>query len=119
MYYRLSVILVKIFFFRERKEDIVLLVNYFLKFYNEKYNREVEVLFKVIELLEEYFWLGNIRELKNIIERFVVLLVKNVIGEDEFNMLINLDMIDNEIDDLLLIVVNGIMNFNDVYKIVD
>nr|SUY20965.1 sigma-54-dependent transcriptional regulator [Clostridioides difficile] len=113
LYYRLSVIPVKIPPLRERKEDIVPLVNYFLKLYNEKYNREVEVSPKVIELLEEYSWPGNIRELKNIIERFVVLSAKNVIGEDEFNMLINLDMIDNETDDLSPIVVNGIMNLND------
>ncbi|MDX5714198.1 sigma 54-interacting transcriptional regulator [Clostridioides difficile] len=119
LYYRLSVIPVKIPPLRERKEDIVPLVNYFLKLYNEKYNREVEVSPKVIELLEEYSWPGNIRELKNIIERFVVLSAKNVIGEDEFNMLINLDMIDNETDDLSPIVVNGIMNLNDAYKIVD
>ncbi len=64
MYYRLSVIPVKIPPLRERKEDIVPLVNYFLKLYNEKYNREVEVSPKVIELLEEYSWPGNIRELK-------------------------------------------------------
>lgn len=119
LYYRLSVIPVKIPPLRERKEDIVPLVDYFLKLYNDKYNREVEVSPKVIELLEEYSWPGNIRELKNIIERFVVLSAKNVIGEDEFNMLINLDMIDNESDDLSPIVVNGIMNLNDAYKMVD
>lgn len=119
LYYRLSVIPVKIPPLRERKEDIVPLVEYFLKLYNDKYNREVEVSPKVIELLEEYSWPGNIRELKNIIERFVVLSAKNVIGEDEFNMLINLDMIDNESDDLSPIVVNGIMNLNDAYKMVD
>ncbi|MCC0637867.1 MULTISPECIES: sigma-54 interaction domain-containing protein [unclassified Clostridioides] len=119
LYYRLSVIPVKIPPLRERKEDIVPLVDYFLKLYNDKYNREVEVSPKVIELLEEYSWPGNIRELKNIIERFVVLSAKNVIGEDEFNMLINLDMIDNESNDLSPIVVNGIMNLNDAYKMVD
>lgn len=119
LYYRLSVIPVKIPPLRERKEDIVPLVDYFLKLYNDKYNREVEVSPKVIELLEEYSWPGNIRELKNIIERFVVLSAKNVIGEDEFNMLINLDMIDNESDDLSPIVVNGIINLNDAYKMVD
>ncbi|MCC0647976.1 sigma 54-interacting transcriptional regulator [Clostridioides sp. ZZV15-6598] len=119
LYYRLSVIPVKIPPLRERKEDIVPLVDYFLKLYNDKYNREVEVSPKVIELLEEYSWPGNIRELKNIIERFVVLSAKNVIGEDEFNMLINLDMIDSESDDLSPIVVNGIMNLNDAYKMVD
>lgn len=119
LYYRINTLPIIIPPLRERKEDIVPLVNYFLKLYNEKYNREVEVSPKVIELLEEYSWPGNIRELKNIIERFVVLSAKNVIGEDEFNMLINLDMIDNETDDLSPIVVNGIMNLNDAYKIVD
>ncbi|MCB5942949.1 AAA family ATPase, partial [bacterium 210820-DFI.6.52] len=72
---------------------------------------------KVMELLNNHSWPGNIRELKNIIERFVVLSVKNTIGEDEFNMLINLDDLSKENDLKSPIVVNSIVNLNEAYKI--
>lgn len=119
LYYRLSVIPIKIPPLRERKEDIVPLVEHFLNLYNDKYNREVNISPKVMNLLNSHSWPGNIRELKNIIERFVVLSVKNTIGEDEFNMLINLDDLSKENDLKSPIVVNGIVNLNEAYKIVD
>lgn len=119
LYYRLSVIPIKIPPLRERKEDIVPLVEHFLDLYNNKYNREVSISSKVMNLLNGHSWPGNIRELKNIIERFVVLSVKNTIGEDEFNMLINLDDLSKENDLKSPIVVNGIVNLNEAYKMVD
>lgn len=119
LYYRLSVIPIKIPPLRERKEDIVPLVEHFIDLYNDKYNREVSISHKVMNLLNKHSWPGNIRELKNIIERFVVLSVKNTIGEDEFNMLINLDDLSKENDLKSPIVVNGIVNLNEAYKIVD
>nr|WP_272876209.1 sigma 54-interacting transcriptional regulator [Clostridioides mangenotii] len=119
LYYRLSVIPIKIPPLRERKEDIVPLVEHFLKLYNDKYNRGVSISPEVFNLLNEHSWPGNIRELKNIIERFIVLSVKNTIGEDEFNMLINLDNLSEENDLTSPIVINGIVNLNDAYKIVD
>ncbi|WP_250673255.1 sigma 54-interacting transcriptional regulator [Paraclostridium ghonii] len=119
LYYRLSVIPIKIPPLRERKEDIVPLVEHFLDLYNDKYNRQVNISPKVMNLLNSHSWPGNIRELKNIIERFVVLSVKNTIGEDEFNMLINLDDLSKEKDLKSPIVVNGIVNLNEAYKIVD
>lgn len=119
LYYRLSVIPIKIPPLRERKEDIIPLVEYFLDLYNTKYNREVKISSKVMDLLNKHSWPGNIRELKNIIERFVVLSVKNTIGEDEFNMLINLDDISRETDASSPIAVNGIVNLNEAYKMLD
>jgi len=113
------VIPIKIPPLRERKEDIVPLVEHFLKLYNDKYNRGVSISPEVFNLLNEHSWPGNIRELKNIIERFIVLSVKNTIGEDEFNMLINLDNLSEENDLTSPIVINGIVNLNDAYKIVD
>jgi transcriptional regulator with PAS, ATPase and Fis domain len=119
LYYRLSVIPIKIPPLRERKEDIVPLVEHFLELYNGKYNREIEISPDVMNLLNEHSWPGNIRELKNIIERFIVLSVKNTIGEDEFNMLLDLDNLTEENDLTSPIVINGIVNLNDAYKIVD
>lgn len=120
LYYRLSVIPVKIPPLRERREDIQPLVDYFLKLYNEKYNRNVKVSPIVMKLLINHNWPGNIRELKNIIERFVVLSVKNIVGEDEFNMLINLDVeTKSKNDKSEPIVVNELMDLNEAYRILD
>ena len=119
LYYRLSVIPIKIPPLRERKEDIKPLVEYFLDLYNTKYSRDVKISQKVMNLLNRHSWPGNIRELKNIIERFVVLSVKNTVGEDEFNMLINLDDLAKENDITSPIVVNGIVKLNEAYKMID
>ncbi len=70
LYYRLSVVHVKIPPLRERKGDIPLLVHHFLNLFNEKYNRKVKsVLPECMELLGQYDWPGNVRELENVIER--------------------------------------------------
>lgn len=59
---------------RERKEDIVLLANYFLETYAEDRNVEKKDMSQdVIEVFENYKWPGNVRELKNIIERLMTL----------------------------------------------
>ncbi len=73
-YYRLNVIQMRIPPLRERKEDIPLLVKYFLDKYsaeNKKFIRGIDAV--ALEALIQYEWPGNIRELENIIERAVVL----------------------------------------------
>jgi len=74
LYYRLNVIPVKIRPLRERKGDIALLCNYFLKKYSQV-NRIASpvVSEKVAGMLESYRWPGNVRELENVIERAVLL----------------------------------------------
>lgn len=74
LFYRLNVIPIKMPPLRERKEDIPLLVDYFLRKYaeeNQKFINSVEQ--RVMDALLKYSWPGNIRELENIIERAVVL----------------------------------------------
>lgn len=74
LYYRLNVFPVFVPPLRERKEDIPLLVNYFVKKYAAKTGRQIkETSEKVLKSLMEYNWPGNVRELENIIERAVVL----------------------------------------------
>ena len=69
LYYRLNVIPIIIPPLRERKEDISLLINYFLKIKSEKQNRETALLTdETNNLLINYLYPGNIRELENIIE---------------------------------------------------
>jgi len=74
LYYRLNVIKIEIPPLRERKEDIPLLVNHFINIYSKENKKEIEgVSDGVMEILENYDWPGNIRELENLIERAIVL----------------------------------------------
>lgn len=72
LYYRLLVIPITIPPLRERKEDIIPLVNYFLSKFNKLYDKNVSFSPKVVSVFLDYQWNGNIRELENIIERLVV-----------------------------------------------
>jgi len=74
LFYRLNVVPIHLPPLRERREDIELLTQYFLKKYALRYNRNVmSVTPQSIEALESYDWPGNVRELENIIERAVVM----------------------------------------------
>ncbi|WP_408008208.1 sigma-54 interaction domain-containing protein [Pseudalkalibacillus sp. A8] len=72
LFYRLNVISITIPPLRERKEDIVMLVHYYLKKFNEKYETSKYFHSTTIEELVDYEWPGNVRELQNIIERLVI-----------------------------------------------
>ncbi|MCX7794737.1 MAG: sigma-54 dependent transcriptional regulator [Thermodesulfovibrionales bacterium] len=74
LYYRLSVIEIKIPPLRERKEDIPVLVNYFIRTLSEENKKNIRGIDnEAMALLIQYPWPGNVRELKNVIERAVVL----------------------------------------------
>lgn len=74
LFYRLSVIQIQLPPLRERKEDIIPLSEYFLQHFSKSMHKTMPVLSKeVIEILQQYNWPGNIRELKNLVERCVVL----------------------------------------------
>ena len=74
LYYRLYVIPIKMPALRECHEDIPLLADYFLEHFNAKNKRSVDgISDDAIEVLKSYSWPGNIRELKNMMERLVVL----------------------------------------------
>ncbi len=73
LYYRLNVVPIHVPALRSRKEDIPLLVEHFLQFFNSKYNKNVRVSPDAMEALMEYHWPGNIRELENTVERIVVM----------------------------------------------
>jgi len=76
LYYRLNIIPIVIPPLRDRKSDIPLLVQHFLKRCNENQDRQVKVISdETIQMLANYSWPGNIRELGNFIERMVVLSV--------------------------------------------
>ncbi len=74
LYHRLSVIEVYVPSLDERKEDIPLLVEHFTRLIAEEYgNAPKEFSPKAIEALQNYSWTGNIRELRNVIERLIIL----------------------------------------------
>jgi DNA-binding NtrC family response regulator len=74
LYYRLQVIQVYMPPLRERKDDIPLLVDYFLNRYNEENDKHLQAATaETMEILMKYHWPGNVRELENAIERAVVL----------------------------------------------
>ncbi len=73
LYYRLNVIEVRIPPLRERREEIPVLIENFLRRFNTQYGRSVEIPPDTIRIFMEYHWPGNIRELENAVKRMVVL----------------------------------------------
>ena len=74
LYYRLNVIPAHLPALRERREDIPVLVDYFLEKFNRKLDRSVKrVDEQVMSLLVRYRWPGNIRELENLVERMILM----------------------------------------------
>jgi len=74
LYYRLNVFTIQIPPLRERRNDILLLAEYFVKYFSDKMNKTILGMSKeFLEALERQTWKGNIRELRNAIERAVIL----------------------------------------------
>lgn len=72
LYYRLNVVPIELKPLRERKADIPVLAERFCKTFCKKYGRDMDITPDGVQLLTEYPWPGNIRELENLIERIVV-----------------------------------------------
>jgi DNA-binding NtrC family response regulator len=80
LFYRLSVVPITVPALRERRDDIALLADYFLKKYNTKRKKNVRAISnRAMKALIEYDWPGNVRELENAIERAVVLTANDVV----------------------------------------
>ena len=74
LFYRLNVFPITLPPLRQRKEDIPLLVGYFVSKFNKKIGKKIETVSKgTLELLEKYHWPGNVRELESVIERAVII----------------------------------------------
>jgi PAS domain S-box-containing protein len=84
LYYRLNVFPIEMPPLRERREDIPLLVEYFIDRYAKKAGKKFRVVNRrTLELLQAYAWPGNIRELQNVIERSVVVCETETFSVDE------------------------------------
>ncbi|HRI20501.1 MAG TPA: sigma-54 dependent transcriptional regulator [Panacibacter sp.] len=83
LYHRLSVILIHVPSLNDRADDIPALVNKFLEDIAEDYGQAKKVIDKkAIEALQKHNWTGNIRELRNVVERLVILSGKTITAED-------------------------------------
>lgn len=81
LFYRLNVIPITVPPLRERKEDIPELVEYFLEYFATEYGqRPKKITPEALKAIENYNWPGNIRELRNVIERLVIMIQSNIIS---------------------------------------
>lgn len=86
LYHRLAVILIKVPELNERREDIPLLVAYFSEKIAKEQGTNIKTFTKdAIKLLQEYDWTGNIRELRNVVERLIILGSKEI-GEKDVKL---------------------------------
>lgn len=85
LFFRLNVVPIEIPPLRERREDILPLINLFLKKFNRKYGQEKEMTPEVFKILISCDWPGNIRELENYIERMVVTVFEDCITPEHLS----------------------------------
>ena len=84
LFYRLNVFPIELPPLRERKEDIPILVNYFVDRYAQRAGKKIDTIQKKsIEALQEYSWPGNVRELQNVIERSLIIVDSNEFSVDK------------------------------------
>lgn len=90
LYYRLNVINIRTPALRERPDDIPLLANHFLRKYNEKLNKSISgISTEAMEILKNYNYPGNVRELENMIERTVALEAGSTVLPESLPPLVN------------------------------
>ena len=86
LYHRLGVIIVHVPSLNERRDDIPFLVDYYIEKIADEYGQPKKLLDKdAMELLTSYNWTGNIRELRNVVERLIILSGKNITKDDVTN----------------------------------
>ncbi len=110
LYHRLNVVSVNLPPLRKRKSDITPLLQHFCYVFNKKYSANKVLSQNLLNALTEYPWLGNVRELKNAVERMVVLCLDNTLEPDHFfKMCIGEDSSEDEIQNSgESIIINGI-----------
>ncbi len=87
LYYRLHVIPIHLPPLRERKEDIMMLAEFFIHKIEKDTGKKIRVNPEVYDVLQRYHWPGNVRELENIVERAVALADHNTLSAGDFAML--------------------------------
>ena len=103
LYYRLNVIPIHLPSLRERPKDIRLLIDHFLEKYTSRYHKSVKLSEEAISCLCEYSWPGNIRELKNVLERIVVISSYGVIPMETIQLALGIAPQTTSADTALMI----------------
>ncbi len=90
LYYRLNVVTLFIPPLREREDDILILAEHFIKEFNRQFNKSIRRLDnEAKDFLVKYPWPGNVREIKNAMERAVLLANNSVLGINDLSTLVN------------------------------
>lgn len=90
LYHRLNVVTIELPSLKDRGEDVILLANYFIEQFNKEFGKSVRRINKeLIHFFRGYPWPGNIRELRNAIERAVLLSEDGILTLTDFSNLIN------------------------------
>ena len=100
LYYRIAIIPLTIPPLRERKDDIPALANKFISDLSQKYKKDMFLSQEAIQLLKEYEWCGNIREIKNIIEFTFNMREEKVILKEHLPIKVEENILDSEIIEL-------------------
>ena len=79
LFYRLNVIPITVPPLRERKEDIAVFADYFMEKLNRKYNMNKKFTNEAVTVFQAYRWPGNVREMRNIVERIFVVVQDDII----------------------------------------
>jgi len=103
LYYRLNVVPVFLPALRERKDDIPILIEHFLKRFNEENKKNIFLLPESLRMLIDYHWPGNVRELENTIERLVVMSAADNISASDLPISLSIPRIKDTIKGTSLI----------------
>lgn len=99
LYYRLNVVPLRLPPLRERLEDIPMLLDFFIKKYNQRFNKNIiKVSDDAVDILMHYPWHGNIRELENLTERLVVMSDSQEIMKEDVPVEFHLSALDKKGD---------------------
>jgi len=115
LYYRLCVVPIHIPPLRERKDDIIPLVSQFLESFNTKYNKNIRLSNKVMRKMTRFDWVGNVRELKNVVERLVILSNDGIVDDEQLQLAI--DMEGDEHGEKIII--KNLMTIAEAHDLVD
>ncbi len=99
LFYRLNVVPISVPPLRDRYGDIQILTEHFLDYYSQKFNTQKKTMLpSAMDNLSQYSLPGNVRELKNIVERLYILVAKDFITKDDIAPHLTLDKSSSELD---------------------
>lgn len=117
LYYRINVVELRIPTLRERKGDIPLLVDHFLKRFST--DKELTVSKEVMEIFMNYDWPGNVRELRNVMQRSALFANSSIEVSDLPDRFKNINYVDNIISSCSICFNSGQMSYNELLNCIE